>query len=141
MVGWEREGTNCAFFVHEFSVDEGFSAWIMVLFQLTTTGKSSFIPSVSSSTSFVPFLTLRIARQPWGEAGAARGSPGQGGGHSLAPCPANRVRESGTRGPAVPPLLPPPELWLLALLCVFCSFWGEWFVFFGVVFFFCFLQL
>lgn len=78
MVGWEREGTNCAFFVHEFLVDEDFSAWIMVLLQLTTTGKSSFIPSVSSFTSFVPFLALKIPWQPQGEEGAARGTPGQG---------------------------------------------------------------
>lgn len=60
-----------------------------------------------------------------GGGGGCSGSPGQGGGHSLAPCPANRVRESGTQDPAVPTRPSCLPLRSGSSLCfVFCLFWG-----------------
>lgn len=78
-----------------------------------TTGESSFIPSVSSFASFLPFLTRKIVWQRRREVGGCSQDPllGRTGAHGVAPCPANRVRVSGARDPAVRPNPSHPPLW------------------------------
>lgn len=107
MVGWEREGTNCAFFVHEFSVDEDFSAWITFPTHATT-GESSFIPSVYSFASFLPFLTLKIGWQRRGEAGGCSEDPRGGQGARCGPMPRKQGKGIWGTGPwrAHPPVPP-----------------------------------
>lgn len=121
MVGWEREGTNCAFFVHDFGLIRTSlhgSLFFFFFFQITQSWESRPLSPCWFAHLVSSFSILCPSRCP------SRGALGSTGRHSPARTPI-WVQVSGTRNPTVHPPVHPCQTCqvpcLLGLGLFFCA--------------------
>lgn len=102
MVGWEREGTNCAFFVHDFGLIRTslHGSFFYFFFQITQSWESCPLSPCWFARLVSSFSVLCPSRCPSG------GALGSTGGRSPVRTPI-WVQVSGTRDPTVHPPVHP----------------------------------